>query len=80
MIMDICTLVSLVIRVNKILNYLLKQVKENFESNNNELKIKNPEKYYQKLESRIFFTFVFIASVLTLVGVFITFFIMEYIL
>lgn len=78
--MVICTLVSLVILMNKILNYLLTQLKNNFEKNHQDMKVNDPDKYYRKLENRTFLGFLFIASVITLFGIYITILIMNYLL
>jgi len=64
--------------MNKIINSLLNQIKDNFEQKNRNLKIEKPEEYNQKLEKHIFSMFMFIASILTLFAIFITFFIMQF--
>ncbi len=64
--------------MNKIINSLLNQIKDNFEQKNSNLKIEKPEEYNQKLEKHIFSMFMFIASILTLFAIFITFFIMQF--
>lgn len=63
--------------MNKILEYIIKKLKSNFERNNKELKESNYGKYEQKLEKYIFNFYLALVTVITLIALLIYFNVMQ---